>query len=414
MRIVVTKNGKILFKELEDESPSNAKFKIKSLQTSSYSKLPIIFSNEDLLKKFNNKANNNKFIMTILRNKKISNKRRSNSIIPQKSEDNFFSEGNSKRETSELMKAKKIKINRSRTNISQFFLEKYDSFDENFKKKLLDFKIFSNEKKTDEGYNNMDFKIGNNNRINSMNIMNNNTNDNSSKFSSKKSNRINIGDIISKANVLTLRNQISKYNTGSNDVRFPLDENNIKSYNFRSKYENKQATDDDMDLILNYGINTDKPSIIKYFKQNKKISPYYIENLLKYDEKKMNKLNKILDIILSNKNENKKGKISFLSKINDDKDRNEDLNLKTIENVIKRSSSIINGHSSLNEKMKFWKLKAYQEDTDNIKKKYWVKYDVDRFLKNKQRKGSMTISLKNEKIKKLYSSPSTPNFLTNF
>ena len=414
MRIVVTKNGKILFKELEDESPSNAKFKIKSLQTSSYSKLPIIFSNEDLLKKFNNKANNNKFIMTILRNKKISNKRRSNSIIPQKSVDNFFSEGNSKRETSELMKAKKIKINRSRTNISQFFLEKYDSFDENFKKKLLDFKIFSNEKKTDEGYNNMDFKIGNNNRINSMNIMNNNTNDNSSKFSSKKSNRINIGDIISKANVLTLRNQISKYNTGSNDVRFPLDENNIKSYNFRSKYENKQATDDDMDLILNYGINTDKPSIIKYFKQNKKISPYYIENLLKYDEKKMNKLNKILDIILSNKNENKKGKISFLSKINDDKDRNEDLNLKTIENVIKRSSSIINGHSSLNEKMKFWKLKAYQEDTDNIKKKYWVKYDVDRFLKNKQRKGSMTISLKNEKIKKLYSSLSTPNFLTNF
>ena len=414
MRIVVTKNGKILFKELEDESPSNAKFKIKSLQTSSYSKLPIIFSNEDLLKKFNNKANNNKFIMTILRNKKISNKRRSNSIIPQKSVDNFFSEGNSKRETSELMKAKKIKINRSRTNISQFFLEKYDSFDENFKKKLLDFKIFSNEKKTDEGYNNMDFKIGNNNGINSMNIMNNNTNDNSSKFSSKKSNRINIGDIISKANVLTLRNQISKYNTGSNDVRFPLDENNIKSYNFRSKYENKQATDDDMDLILNYGINTDKPSIIKYFKQNKKISPYYIENLLKYDEKKMNKLNKILDIILSNKNENKKGKISFLSKINDDKDRNEELNLKKIANVIKRSNSIINEHSSLNEKMKFWKLKAYQEDTDNIKKKYWVKYDVDRFLKNKQRKGSMTISLKNEKIKKLYSSLSTPNFLTNF
>ena len=43
----------------------------------------------------------------------------------------------------------------------------------------------------------MDFKIGNKNGINSMNIMNNNTNDNSSKFSAKKSNRINIGDLIS-------------------------------------------------------------------------------------------------------------------------------------------------------------------------------------------------------------------------
>ena len=89
MRIVITKNGKILFKELEDESPSNLQFKIKSLQTSSYSKLPIIYSNDDLLKKFNAKANNNKFIMTVLRNKKISNKRRSNSLLAQKSLENF-------------------------------------------------------------------------------------------------------------------------------------------------------------------------------------------------------------------------------------------------------------------------------------------------------------------------------------
>ena len=413
MRIVITKNGKILFKELEDESPSNLQFKIKSLQTSSYSKLPIIYSNDDLLKKFNAKANNNKFIMTVLRNKKISNKRRSNSLLAQKSLENFLSEDNSKIDTNELNKVKKVKLNTSRMNISQFFMEKYDSFDENYKKKLHDFNnIFTkNEKQSEENDNDMGFALNNKNNTNPINMINNN---NTSKFSNTKINKINIGDIISKGNLHTLRNQMSKYNIGSNDVRFPLDENNMKSFNFRSKYENKQATDDDMNLILNYGINTDKSSIIKYFKQNKKINPHYIENLLKYDEKKMTKLNKLLDIMLQKKEkENKKDKFLLLSKLNDDKDRNEDFHLKKIENVIKRSNSIINEHSSLNEKLKFWRMKAYQEDTENIKKKYWVRYDVERFLKNSQKKVNK-ISFKSKKIKKLYPSHSTPNFLTNY
>ena len=413
MRIVITKNGKILFKELEDESPSNLQFKIKSLQTSSYSKLPIIYSNDDLLKKFNSKANNNKFIMTVLRNKKISNKRRSNSLLAQKSLENFLSEDNSKIDTNELNKVKKVKLNTSRMNISQFFMEKYDSFDENYKKKLHDFNnIFTkNENQSEENDNNMGFALNNKNNTNPINMINNN---NTSKFSNTKINKINIGDIISKGNLNTLRNQMSKYNIGSNDVRFPLDENNMKSFNFRSKYENKQATDDDMNLILNYGINTDKSSIIKYFKQNKKINPHYIENLLKYDEKKMTKLNKLLDIMLQKKEkENKKDKFLLLSKLNDDKDRNEDFHLKKIENVIKRSNSIINEHSSLNEKLKFWRMKAYQEDTENIKKKYWVRYDVERFLKNSQKKVNK-ISFKSKKIKKLYPSHSTPNFLTNY
>ena len=90
MRIVITKNGKIIFKELEDETPSNFKLRIKSLQTSSYSKLPIIYTNEDLLKRFNNKSINNKFILTVLRNKEISNKTRSHYLINKKNLENFF------------------------------------------------------------------------------------------------------------------------------------------------------------------------------------------------------------------------------------------------------------------------------------------------------------------------------------
>ena len=412
MRIVITKNGKILIKELEDQFPSNSQFKLKSLQTSSYSKLPIIYSNEDLLKKFNNKANNNKFILTVLRNKKISNKRRANSLLAQKSLETFLSEDNPKIDTNELNKVKKVRLNNSRINMSQFFMEKYDSFDENYKKKLHDLNnIFTkNEKQSEGNDNNTGYIINNNKNSNPINIINNNT----SEFSNTKLNKINIGDIISKGNLQALRNQMSKYNIGSNDVRFPLDENNMKSFNFRSKYEDKQATDDDMDLILNYGINIKKSGIIKYFKQNKKINPHYIEYLLKYDEKKMYKLNKLLDMILQKKEkENKKDGFSFLSKLNDGKNDNEDFHLKKIENVIQRSNSIINEHSSLNEKFKFWRMKAFQEDTELIKKKYWARYDVERFLKNSQKK-IKKISFKNEKNKKLYPSHSTPNFLTNY
>ena len=424
MRIVITKNGKIIFKELEDETPSNLKLRIKSLQTSSYSKLPIIYTNEDLLKRFNNKSINNKFILTVLRNKEISNKRRSHSLINKKNLENFFTGDESKMNSHELNKMAKYKTIHSKTNISQFFLDKYDALDDNYRKKLLDFdKLFErNEKKTEEDDNNMETNIDNKNSINPLTNINNKisqlnsstgrNNNNSSIFSIKKTKKINIGDIISKRNLYTLRKQISKYNKGSNDVRVPLDENNLKSYNFRSRYENKQATGDDMDLILNYGINTDKPGIIKYFQQNKTINPQYYENLIIYDEYRMNKLNKILEIMMKNKEkEESKNKFSLLSKL-DDKNRNGGLHLKKIENLIKKSGSIINERSSFTEKMKYWRKKAYEEDTENINKKYWIKYDVDRFLKHNQKRGSSNISLKNIKIKKLYSSQSCPNVLS--
>ena len=80
MRIVITKNGKLVVQELEEESPSNLKSKFKSFQSSSYSKLPFIHSNDDLLKKYSNKINND-FITTLLRQKNVVAKRRSNSLM---------------------------------------------------------------------------------------------------------------------------------------------------------------------------------------------------------------------------------------------------------------------------------------------------------------------------------------------
>ena len=255
MRIVITKNGKILVRELEEESPSNIKSKIKSFQSSSYSRLPLIYTNEELLKKYNNKRKNNVFINTLMLQREVSSKHRSNSLVDKKSLENFYNRDDSKINVNELNQAKKVNLSINKLNIAQNFLDKYDEYDENFKKKLIDFNnLFDMNSKNEDEKDKLNTNINNNNEIktdNNSKIMNNTNNNNfspmdsnngmniinSSLISTNKFKRINLGDIISKNNLHNLRNKISKINKGSNDVRIPLDKQNLRSFNFRSKYE---------------------------------------------------------------------------------------------------------------------------------------------------------------------------------
>ena len=433
MRIVITKNGKILVRELEEESPSNIKSKIKSFQSSSYSRLPLIYTNEELLKKYNNKRKNNVFIKTLMLQREVSSKHRSNSLVDKKALENFYNRDDSKINVNELNQAKKVNLSINKLNIAQNFLDKYDEYDENFKKKLIDFNnLFDMNSKNEDEKDKLNTNINNNNEIktdNNSKIMNNTNNNNfspmdsnngmniinSSLISTNKFKRINLGDIISKKNLYNLRNKISKINKGSNDVRIPLDKQNLRSFNFRSKYENKQATEDDMDLILNYGINSDKSSIIKYFQQKKFISPHYFENLLKYDESQLYKLNKICETIFEERQkELDKKKWKFFESKNDDKYKS-GTNLKDIENIIKKSDSVINDYSIASKNRKYWQLRNYKEGAEQIKKKYWIRYNVDRFLKNKQKTAlnNFPHTTKNAESKKLFASQSSPNVLVN-
>ena len=433
MRIVITKNGKLLVQELEEESPSNIKSKIKSFQSSSYSRLPLIYTNEELLKKYNNKRKNNQFIKTLMLQREVSSKKRSNSLVDKKALENFYNRDDSKINLNELNQAKKVNLSINKLNIAQNFLDKYDEYDENFKKKLNDFNnLFdintkNEDEKTKLNNNNNEIKTDNNSKIlNNTNNINSNpfspmdSNNgmniiNSSLLSTNKFKRINLGDIISKNNLFNLRNKISKINKGSTDVRIPLDKQNLLSFNFRSKYENKQATEDDMDLILNYGINSDKSSIIKYFQQKKHISPHYFSNLLKYDESQLYKLNKICETIFEERQkELDKKKWKFFENKNDDKYKS-GTNLKDIEKIIKKSDSVINDYSIASKNRQYWKLRAYKEGAEQIKKKYWIRYNVDRFLKNKQKTdfSNFPNTTKNAESKKLFGSQSSPNVLSN-
>jgi len=439
MRIVITKNGKTIVKELDEETADNKfdKSKSKYNQSSSYTKLPIIYSNnEELFKKYTSK--NNKFLKDILKYRETFQNKRSSSVVDRNVIDSFYNRDESKVNLNELNKAKRLKISHPKINMTQAFLDKYDDFDSSFKNKVNDLHNSLNNNSTvidqsgDKYKNNEDNKnmdsnmqqsFGNiyQNKNQSMNgTINNyysNYGLNSSSLISNKNKKISIGNIISKNNLINLRKQISQYNKGYDDTRFPLNEENMRSYNFRSRYENKQMTEDDIDLILNYSINPDKFNIIKYFQQEKNISPQYFENLVKYDEQQMYKLNKICQLIFHRKENDSKNFNLKYYELNKDKkiDRQKgNQSIKDLQTIIKRSNSILYDYNVLKKNHGFWRKHQFQEDVMKIKEKYWDKYNVDRFLKNREKmkiKGLLNTSKNSEAIlnKKLFSSQSTPD-----
>ena len=435
MRIVITKNGKTIVKELDEEATENKfeKSKSKYNQSSSYTKLPIIYTNnEELFKKYTSK--NNKFLKDILKYRETFQNKRSSSVVDKNVIDSFYNRDESKVNLNELNKAKRLKISHPKINMSQAFLDKYDDFGSSFKNKVNELHNNLNNSniidqsgdkyKNNEDNKNMEQSFGNifPNKNPSMNGSINNYYSNyglnSSSLISNKNKKINIGNIISKNNLINLRKQISKYNKGHDDTRFPLNEENMRSFNFRSRYENKQMTEDDIDLILNYSINSDKFNLIKYFQQEKNISPQYFENLVKYDEQQMYKLNKICQLIFHRKeNDNKNFNLKYYE-LNKDKkiDRQKgNQNIKDLQTIIKRSNSILDDYNILKKNHSFWRKNAFKEDVMKIKKIYWDKYNVDRFLKNRQRininNGLLNTSKNSEAIinKKLFSSQSTPD-----
>ena len=282
MRIVITKNGKILVRELEDEEIENhEKQQSNLMRSSSFTKLPPIGqTNDSLFNKY--KTKNNEFLNQVLRYRETFHSKRASSNIDKNALDSFYNRDESTININELNQARKIKVAHPKIIMSQAFIEKYDDFDLTFKQKIDDLlnglnkSKISDYKKEDEkmlGDKNMD---NNNER----NLIGTNTNLESNygintTNGSGRYRKINLGQIISKNNLELLRKKISQYNRGNDDKRIPLNENNLRSYNFRSKFENRQATKEDMELILNYSINTDKQNIIKYFNQDKNISPQY-------------------------------------------------------------------------------------------------------------------------------------------
>jgi hypothetical protein len=66
--------------------------------------------------------------------REVSSKKRSNSLVDKKALENFYYRDDSKINLNELNQAKKVNLSINKLNIAQNFLDKYDEYDENFKK----------------------------------------------------------------------------------------------------------------------------------------------------------------------------------------------------------------------------------------------------------------------------------------
>lgn len=447
MRIVVTKNGKILVNELDEGSSFSNQTRFNN--SSSFTRLPNI----------QNKNDKSHYIKKIVKYKENINNKRSSSLINRKTLDDYFNRDDTKVDMRELNMAKEFKVSKPKLNISQVFLDKYDDLDAAFKHKLDDLSNTlksSWEKKLEkkqienlEENKNANLNIPSNiknslksnmntiNKDNSNNIMNNsdtgfnfsptyggiNNNFNNSGFTttSQGHRKIYLGDIISRNNLIKLRKKISINNKGSPDKRMPLDEQNMKSFNFRSKYENKQASFEYLNMILNMPINSDKSSLIQYFQQKKKISPQYFENLLRYDESQMYKLNKICRMIFEQKNAEKKENLKSKSTEKDFIVGKQDSGkvLDGLNKMIEKSIGIINDYKNLERTNYFRRKNEYKNEVRIIKENYWDKYKIDNLMTNKEK--IYLDYIKEQKIKKAKSrqskmllSDSAPNLFFSY
>ena len=418
MRIIVTKNGKYILQELEDEK--NIGMSVDNL-------------NEN--KKYRNFSgiklpNLNKKYVTLRSFYENSKKvqwganHRTKSVLAKRTMDNYFNRDESTINKLELQLAKKIKLSKPKINISQQFLNKYDDLDVTYKDKIknLTNTLKSNVDKTKEEK--IKNEINEQNKIfSNLNAKDNILNTNNKIDIISKKNQIYLGDIISRNNLKSLKSQISKDNLGHDDIRIPLDDRNKDSFNFRSKYEDKKATLDSLSIILSLPMNPDRTNLIKYYKQKKKISPFYFENLLKCSEAQIYKLNKICQIIFHKKED----EIKELKVLEDKKFNREKLirqrgnnNMISVNKIMNKTNGIISGYTLKQEMNAIKKKKLFKEEVKKIKNKYWDKYGVNKFYKENQVVEQNYLSttdfeelqLKEQKKKNLANSKSAPNIFS--
>ena len=363
MRIIITKNGKIVVSEMEVENKTRD---IHSVNSSPHTKIkPISY-----------KLHKNKSMSSV------------NPILK-----NYFEKDGSKINMKELLQAKKIKVNQTKITMNKSFLEKYySSIDDIHKQKLskLTKILVPNNIKQEE----KEMENGENKKQGLFLIpFNNNQIINSNKTVKKK---LRMRDLISSDKYKKIYSYINKKNSRLSDNRIPVDINNINyrndckinSYNFRSHCDNLKKTHNSMVNLLNFSLNRNRNNLINYFKTKKSLSPIYYEKLAKYDDRQIYKINQICGNILEEEQEKKINEEMNIEKkeikekeIKDDINNNIDL----VNQLMKKSHKVIFGYEGYKKNLLNKKKEDTKEVMDSIRMKYWNKFNVNK-LNYKNRK----------------------------
>ena len=342
MRIIITKNGKIFFREFEidDIGGQQMEKNEKSNFIQSYNEM----NDQKAEKRFRS-----------LNAVKFNQKLRSIPFLKKK----LFNKNNS---VLNIKNIRAIRVSQNKLNLTQPFLKKYDNTESSLKENIDSIAESKEETKGQMQSKNGNFLIP----------IKNSSNKSIQSFYSSK---VALGDIISKNSLIALKSKLLKDIRGHNDIRIPLDNKNKSSFNFRTKYENKETYLDNLSLILNYPLNASRSNIIDYYRVNKNISPFYLEKLVKSNEDKIAKLNNVCKKILTRREREKNDEmIKKRIKIKKEKLFKDNIknSIESIERIMNKTSEIFREYKldkKQNKDIFFIKL-------ETIKKECWSKHRI--------------------------------------
>lgn len=147
---------------------------------------------------------------------------------------------------------------------------------------------------------------------------------------------------------------------------------------FRSIYKIKTDLEKLDDILSFPKINSNKISLIRYLNNCKKIKPKILETLVKSNKEKINKLDKLAEVIM-NEDENQKLQNSII--------QNKIKNIQNEESVyinkeINKMKKQMDGFKNRLEKYKIKdKKEKYRDLLKDIENNYWNKYNYDKLNK---------------------------------
>ena len=153
----------------------------------------------------------------------------------------------------------------------------------------------------------------------------------------------------------------------------------IDENNFRSSYSSKTDLEKLDDILSFPKINSTKVGLIKYLNQSKFINPTTLKNLLHSNPLKINKMNKIAQILINEEQRQKLHKNIIQNKLKNQK-KEESI---YINNQINNMKDQMLGFKERLHKYqkKFEERDRYKDIFNDIVINYWNKYDYDKLNK---------------------------------
>lgn len=364
MRILITKKGEELTKELSSElmqTYEEQKYEMAARKAHNRmrSSLSRISSKSRSARSTSNKS--------FKQNKSKSFQKTQKEIYKEKEYDDYIPE--SQENYRGLQDSKKISIKQKKIYIPKNLTEKYNE-DERQGLILPDLTInltINQEKNVNKlGKNNYESFFNRKNKTYNSTLQNNNNNN-----SETPRNKYLLREIVQPQTYTNLKNKLQKEQIIT-DKCSKIDESK-----FRSTYGELNKVQQ-LDKLLENPINSNKISLMRYINQKKDLSNTFIKKIAECSEDKRSKANKICQIIYHNKDKENMMNERIKEKIEDRKNKDDSkykYDLKQMGETLKDFSSIISEY-----KFNDNKRERYRNQHKEIDSKYWKRFNLDRLL----------------------------------